>query len=140
MSQLIMGITGALVLSVISGGAAEFARGRDLSPVADHPSPVTQSLSSQSHSSNGGTSPVNRGSKADRTSAPAGSPASTETVSLKFDGFSDTTFLFRAPVAAANPLSVPAKPLLRRPMVACEPMVSVLTDVAKRLQPGRCVT
>jgi hypothetical protein len=24
--------------------------------------------------------------------------------------------------------------------VACEPVVSVLTDIAKRLQPGRCVT
>jgi hypothetical protein len=25
-------------------------------------------------------------------------------------------------------------------MVACEPVVSVLTDVVNRLQPGRCVT
>jgi hypothetical protein len=24
--------------------------------------------------------------------------------------------------------------------VACEPVVSVLTDIAKRLPPGRCVT
>ena len=27
-----------------------------------------------------------------------------------------------------------------KPMVACEPVVSVLTEVAHRLQPGRCVT
>jgi hypothetical protein len=31
-----------------------------------------------------------------------------------------------------------AKP--QRAAVACEPPVSVLTDVAKLLQPGRCVT
>jgi hypothetical protein len=27
-----------------------------------------------------------------------------------------------------------------RPTIACEPMVSSLTEVAKLLQPGRCVT
>ena len=27
-----------------------------------------------------------------------------------------------------------------RRMVACEPVVSVLTEIAKTLQPGRCVT
>jgi hypothetical protein len=31
-----------------------------------------------------------------------------------------------------------AKPGDRK--VACEPVVSVLTEVAKQLQPGRCVT
>ena len=28
----------------------------------------------------------------------------------------------------------------RKTAVACEPVVSVLTEVAKLLQPGRCVT
>jgi hypothetical protein len=28
----------------------------------------------------------------------------------------------------------------RKPTIACEPMVSSLTEVAKLLQPGRCVT
>jgi hypothetical protein len=28
----------------------------------------------------------------------------------------------------------------RKLTVACEPVVSVLTEVAKQLQPGRCVT
>jgi hypothetical protein len=28
----------------------------------------------------------------------------------------------------------------RKMAVACEPMVSILTEVAKQLQPGRCVT
>jgi hypothetical protein len=28
----------------------------------------------------------------------------------------------------------------RKPPVGCEPMFSVLTEAAKQLQPGRCVT
>jgi hypothetical protein len=39
---------------------------------------------------------------------------------------------------------VPAPSLIqsqeRKTTLACEPMVSVLTEIAKRLQPGRCVT
>ena len=31
-------------------------------------------------------------------------------------------------------------PAASKPTVACEPMVSVLTDVAKQLAPGRCLT
>jgi len=139
MSRLIMGISGALALSLISG-AAELARGRDLYSLAGNQTPVTRSLLPALPSE--ATSAVNRDSKADRTAGPAGSPASTRTVSLKFDAFSDTTFLVRLPVAIANPptMSAPSKPALRRPMVACEPVVSPLTEVAKRLQPGRCIT
>ena len=41
--------------------------------------------------------------------------------------------------------NVPPAPVLSKPgdrklTVACEPMVSTLTEVAKLLQPGRCVT
>ena len=38
--------------------------------------------------------------------------------------------------------SIPSliKPSYRKAAVACEPPVSVLTEVAKRLEPGRCVT
>jgi hypothetical protein len=87
-------------------------------------------------------SPVNRGSKADRVAGPAGSPASARTVSLQLNGVLDTSFLVRIPVAAVNPTaaSSPARPAIRRPMVACEPVVSVLTEGAKQLDPGSCVT
>ena len=45
------------------------------------------------------------------------------------------------PVADGNPPPrSQAKEPSRRQMVACEPVVSVLTEVAKQLQPGRCVT
>lgn len=145
MSRLIAGISGAIALSLISG-AAEFASGRnlgrDLSPVAADGTPVTQSLSLSSGSPTEGTSSINRGSKADRSAGPAGSPASMRTVSLQLNSVLDTTFLVRLPVAASTPPAAPspARPVIRRPMAACEPVVSALTEVAKQLQPGSCVT
>jgi hypothetical protein len=145
MSRLITGISGVLALSLISS-AAELARGGDLSPIAGsliggNGAPITQGLSLFSGISREGTPSVNRASKADRAAVPVGSAGSTRTVSLRLNGFSDTTFLLRIPVATANrPLApAPAKPTVRKPMVACEPMVSILTEVAKRLEPGRCV-
>ena len=127
MSRLIMGISGAVALSLISG-AAQFALGSDLQ-------------SSQPESSGGASLMVNRGAKADRASSPSGSPAQTQTVALRLSGFSDTSFLLRVSVADGNrpQASSPAKPTARK-MVACEPVVSVLTEVARQLEPGRCVT
>ena|ERR1700733_12303161 len=134
MSRLTTGISGAVALVLISG-AAQFALGRDLgrdlgmSPV-DRPSFDSPAAD------------VNRGAKTDRATGPAGSPAVTRTVSLKLSGFSDTTFLLRVPVTSATPTAVSstAKRVAPKPAVACEPMVSVLTEVAKQLEPGRCVT
>ena len=137
MSRLIMGISGALALSLMSG-AAELARGRDLSSIAGNSIITTQALALSLRSPSEGATPVNRGSKADRVTGPAGSAAATRTISLKLDGFADTTFLVRIPAAIAT--SPAAKPAIRRQTVACEPVVSVLTEVAKRLQPGRCIT
>jgi hypothetical protein len=144
MSRLIAGISGALALSLISG-AAEFASGRnldrDLSAVAGNRIPIAQSRSLLSGSPTEGTPSINRGSKADRAAGPVGSPASTRTVSFQLNGVSDTSFLVRFPVAASTPQAAPspARPAIHRPMAACEPVVSVLTEVAKRLQPGSCV-
>jgi hypothetical protein len=133
MSRLTTGISGAIALVLISG-AAQFALGRDLGM-----SPADQ-LSSGSPAAD--ASAVNRGAKADRATGAAGSPAVTRTVSLKLSGFSDTTFLLRVPVTSATPAAVSstAKRVAPKPAVACEPMVSVLTEVAKQLEPGRCVT
>ncbi len=141
MSRLTTGISGAIALVLISG-AAQFALGRDLglSPASSRLSLTDQSSPSSSSLPAGATG-VNRGAKADRTTGPVGAPALTRTVSLKLNGFSETTFLVRVPVAASTPTaSSPARPVVRKPVVACEPMVSVLTEVAKQLQPGRCVT
>jgi hypothetical protein len=126
MSKLTIGILGAIALS-LSFGAAQFALGRDL-PEA----PLTPADG------------INRAAKADRIANVMGSPARTQTISLRTDRFSGTSFLVRVPVARedGNPSS-PArtKPAAgRKQMVACEPVVSLLTEVARLLQPGRCVT
>ena len=145
MSRLTTGISGAVALVLISG-AAQFASGRDLGrdlmSATGRLSPVDQPLLSSSGSPVAEAAAVNRGAKTDRAMGPAVSSALTRTVSLKLSSFSDTTFLLRVPVVADTPAaasSVP-KPAPRRPVAACEPVVSVLTEVFKQLQPGRCVT
>lgn len=89
---------------------------------------------------------VNRAAKSDRASVPA-APGQTRTIALQHNGLTDTSVLVRLPVAkeeskaARNgPTPSVTKPASKRIAVACEPPVSVLTDVAKLLQPGRCVT
>jgi hypothetical protein len=85
---------------------------------------------------------INRATKSDRASVPA-SPGQTQTIALRPDGLPDTSVLVRVPVAKARneTRNAPSatKPE-RKIAVACEPPVSVLTEVAKLLQPGRCVT
>src|SRR5437879_278937 len=82
------------------------------------------------------------------------SAAPTQTISLRLDALSDTSVLVRLPAAkpagqeARNGPPAPPAPSApavtksgdRKMTVACEPVVSVLTEVAKLLQPGRCVT
>ena len=87
---------------------------------------------------------VNRTAKADRVASPARTDVPTRTISLQLNGLSDTSVLVRVPVAQAGRNQSSAPSLLKagngKPAVACEPMVSVLTEIAKQLQPGRCVT
>ena len=143
MSRLAIGIFGVIALSLTSG-AAQLASGRDLSEAT--PDRLQQDRlqnAFQEPLTTGGTA-VNRATKADRVAGVAGSPAQTRTIALRLEGFSDTSFLLRVLVAngADNALFGPAviKPGSREMMLACEPVVSVLTEVAKRLQPGRCLT
>jgi hypothetical protein len=130
MSQVFSGILGALAVS-LSFGAAQFAAGSDLRGQQD--ATPAQDVT------------VNRQAKADRADAPAIS-LKTQTISVRVDGLSDTSVLVRVPLMqtrkeASN--TTPAPRLSKQPVartVACEPVVSVLTEVAKQLQPGRCVT
>ncbi|WFU16225.1 hypothetical protein [Bradyrhizobium sp. CB3481] len=101
-----------------------------------------------------GTSPhsdVNRTSKADRSALKAASNQ-TETITIRAVGLDDTSVVVRVPVVkeeARNRPAPPAKPEgskegskpgASKTTIACEPPVSVLTEIAKLLQPGRCVT
>jgi hypothetical protein len=113
-------------------GAVQLASGRDLSSVSQEPAALA-------------VDGINRAAKADRAVGAARSSAQTQTISLRLNGLSDTSVLVRMPVAqAARPASSsPASSSLTAPgerKLACEPVVSVLTEVAKQLQPGRCVT
>jgi hypothetical protein len=146
MSRLATGILGTIALS-LALGAAQFASGRDLSEAAQD----RLDRLAQDRLENAFQEPlaavgvaINRVAKADRVAGVAGSSAQTRTISLRLDGFSDTSFLVRVPVASGtgNSSSVPflTKPGNHKLTVACEPVVSVLTEVAKLLQPGRCVT
>jgi hypothetical protein len=122
------GILGATAV-LLSFGAVQLASGRDLAAL--------QASASEPQAA------VNRAAKADRAASMAGLAVLTQTISLRLDGLADTSILVRVPLAhEARNVSKPS--LTRsgdgRLTVACEPMVSVLTEVFKQLQPGRCVT
>jgi len=93
-----------------------------------------------------GAAGVNREAKANREATLRAAEPS-RTFQLKVESLADTSVLIRLPLekearnlAPAQPSAKPAKPVSKRMTVACEPVVSVLTEVAKLLQPGRCVT
>ncbi|HMM88547.1 hypothetical protein [Bradyrhizobium sp.] len=114
-------------------GAVQFASGHDLSDFRQFAATAP-------------VSDVNRAGKADRGALKAAS-RDTETVTIRAMGLDDMSVVVRVPVAreARNRPEPPARPNALKPAgsktaVACEPPVSMLTEVAKLLQPGRCVT
>jgi hypothetical protein len=130
------GIFGASVLSLTF---AAVAYGRDLIQ-QDGMSPLGLSQSGPIDT----TATINRATKADRASRTGGSALQTQTVALRLNDLANTSVLIRVPVARESRNGAPASLLIKsgesKPTVACEPVVSVLTAVAKQLQPGRCVT
>lgn len=133
MSQISKVLFGALAISVACG-AMQLAFGHDLmgTQVSAPVAPATG---------------INRAAKADRDAVKPAS-AQTQTVALRLNGMPDTSVLVRMPAAKGavkeeardRPASSMMKSGDRKTAVACEPVVSVLTEVAKSLQPGRCVT
>lgn len=139
MSQISKAVVGAI--AILALGAVPLAFGQDLAQrwqaVADAPATAIDGIDTV----------INRSAKADRAGVVAGSAAPTRTIALRLDSLADTSVLVRIPVAkpeqnARNgaPSSLFKSGDRRKATVACEPMVSVLTEVAKQLQPGRCVT
>ncbi len=130
-----VGIFGVFAVSV-TFGAVQLALGRDLTQMVRGSSATTAAT-------------VNRAAKADRAVAAAIVPtARTRTISIRLDSLPNTSILIRMPLvkeADSQIRNAPAAgPLMksgdRKGTVACEPTVSVLTEVAKRLEPGRCIT
>jgi|JAHE01.1.fsa_nt_gi hypothetical protein len=111
-------------------GAVQFASGHDLTIGLAMPGTP-------------GHDEVNHSVKADREATAIIPSARTRTISIRVDRLPNTSVLVRIPQAqeARNaPRRLFIKAGERRPTVACEPTVSVLTDIARQLQPGRCVT
>lgn len=128
MSKLFSGILGTLAVA-LSLGAAQYASGSDLVGLARQSAAVAPQAAI-----------INRDGKADRAGLPANA-LKTRTISVSVDGLSATSILVRVPLARHEARNTPV--LTKQPVtrtVACEPVVSVLTEVAKQLQPGRCVT
>lgn len=95
-----------------------------------------------------GAAGINRTAKTDREPKMLGANEG-RTVLLKVESLADTSVLVRIPVQkeARNLRPAPAPAPAAKPgdkakkmTVACEPVVSVLTEIAKLLQPGKCVT
>ena len=132
-----IGILSAIAVS-LTCGAAQFALGRDLNV-----NPQDRLQQSMEDLASSGTA-INRAAKTDRAAGVAGSAAQSRTIMLRPEGQPDMSVLVRIPLAqAARPgssVSSLTKSPDRKMAVACEPMVSVLSEVAKLLQPGRCVT
>ncbi|SRR5258708_7126786 len=129
LSKIVSGILGATAVSV-GLGAIPFASGSDL--------PATGQDGSQS-----GASWINRGAKSDRVQSVRTPAGQSQTISVRLDRLSATSILIRLPAAFREEVrnrSPVLGPANRKSTVACEPVVSVLTEVAKQLQPGRCVT
>jgi hypothetical protein len=135
MSQISKAIFGALAISVACG-AVQFAFGHDLAGIGQT---ATASVAPETG--------INRAAKADRDAIKPAS-AQSQTFALRLNGLPDTSVLVRMPAPQESikkeARDRPAPSLMnsgsRKNAVACEPVVSVLTDVAKLLQPGRCVT
>jgi hypothetical protein len=127
MTQLSRGVLAAIAIS-LSLGAVAWGRDRVTVPQA---------------AAGGLETAINRIAKTDR-GATVPATVQTRTIALRLDALADTSVLVRIPVAKAA-RNAPSGPMInksgnRKLAVACEPPVSVLSEVAKLLQPGRCVT
>jgi hypothetical protein len=131
MSQIHKAFLGAVAIT-FALGAAQLASGHDLpdrwqAVAADKPGHA-----------------INRSGKADRLAEIKQAAVPTRTVSMRLNELADTSVLLRVPAVietgTAKPPALLQKQGRNKPTIACEPMVSSLTEVAKLLQPGRCVT
>ncbi|XIA66251.1 hypothetical protein ACFIOY_09505 [Bradyrhizobium sp. TZ2] len=128
MSQILKPIFALLAVSA-TFGAVQFASGHDLTGRRQSAATAPETV-------------INRIAKADRAAAKV-APGQSETITVRAEGLADSSVVVRIPIVkeqARNRPVAPMKPGKSKTAVACEPPVSVLTEVAKLLEPGRCVT
>ena len=142
MSQLSKAVFGAIAVS-LTLGAAQLASGHDLTVGLQVPTATPETVTNTA-------TVTNRSAKADRAAGTAGSAEQTQhhlaavAEPYRYHGAGadagrrkpeggGSQWPCRAPRFFANPATA-------SPPVGCEAMFSVLSEAAKRLQPGRCVT
>ena len=140
MSHITSGILGGAAMAILMG-AIQFASGSDLRATV---APVNVAEASQINAE-----AVNRGAKSDRAQVAAAQDGA-RTLSFRVHSLPDTSLLLRVAPTPVKVEKVSARPdvaatrafkaTAQKSAVACEPPVSVLTEVAKLLEPGRCVT
>ena len=125
-------------------GAVQFASGSDLVTAGRAVGSGQQDadLTAANPASQGG---INRSAKSDRADGVRSASQPSRTISVNLDHLAATSVLIRLPARLSDEARnrAPAQDAAREPTerkVACDPVVSVLTEVAKHLQPGRCVT
>ena len=140
MSNLSNGILGTLA-AAITFSAIQFASGNDLSAMARDSHNEGRAVQSSMVE---GQSSVNRSAKADRFAGAARPSGQDKTFLFRVDHMPDTSVLVRVFAVRIEPSISSGRTtktaISKRSTLACEPVVSVLTDVAKVLEPGRCLT
>lgn len=130
---------------VMTAGAVQLASGHDLRG-------VVAAVATPSALQAPATDTVNRTAKGDRAPTVSQAHVAMQTFAIQPTSLTDTSVLVRVPVSVpgkeANDVGAPTSaapslaksPAVMKPTIACEPSVSVLTDVAKQLAPGRCLS
>ncbi|RTL53591.1 MAG: hypothetical protein EKK40_03275 [Bradyrhizobiaceae bacterium] len=148
MVQISSGVLGAAAAALAFGAVhLEVAAGNDLLGPRNLVSSEQSFQDASSRAYDDTAASVNRAAKADRESAPAAEHAGV-TMSFRLANVPATSIVTRVQAPAAsgsalridNPQAKNIPPHSGSRIVACEPSVSVLTPVARQLQPSRCVT
>lgn len=140
MSKISNGFFGLLAVST-AFGVTQFASGSDLG--SDSVQTLKDAIENESV-----VTVVNRDAKSDQSEIVKTSSGSPQTLTFQLRGGSNISFLVRLPAVSApietarsNPSLNSVQPATRRhALLACEPVVSILTSIAKQLPSGRCVT
>lgn len=130
MSHMFSGLLGASLVA-LTFGFGQMAIGGDLASGVQTASAAHAIQNSE----------INRGAKGDRVVASTGARG-TPAVVIQVEGLAHTSIAIK-PVASAKKEArdnVAVRTATSKRAVACEPVVSVLTEVARHLDPGRCVT
>jgi len=141
MSQIRKAFFGAAAVT-LALGAVQLASGQDLlshwRSISERPNHIPSHVATTHVASY-----VNRSDKSDRLADPKIAVVPSRTVALRLNDLANTSVVLRVPPAQARTTKPPPVLLQNHivaPTLACEPMVSALTEIVRLLQPGRCVT